>query len=150
MRLTPECHHDLERFFRMHTRDARLRLPDIVLVDGTLARLVTRALGVAAVTLGRVVLVERRELHRGDAGRVLAPAELIVHEAAHVLQYRAAGTLRFLVGYAGGYLRELLRGRRWHGPARYAAYRAIPAERAARAAAAAYLAWSRARTDRLG
>ncbi len=74
--------------------------------------------GVAAMTLGRWILVRRP--HRGDVG-------LLGHELVHVRQWREHGALRFLGRYLGAYLRLRASGLR-HA----AAYDAIPFEREAR------------------
>jgi hypothetical protein len=73
-------------------------------------------------------------------GRLTLPGWLVVHEAAHVLQYAEKGFARFLLGYLGGYWRALRGGRRWDAAGRMAAYMAIEEERAARAAEHAYVA----------
>lgn len=141
LELPPAGQDRLERFFRAHTGDAGLRLPRLVFDAGAAAAWATRRLDAAAVTLGRRVLVAPWVVS-GEEGGLSAPADLIVHEAAHVLQYRSHGVLRFLAAYAAGYLAGLWRLGRVDAGARQAAYLDIPAERAARAAAAAYREWA--------
>ena len=141
LELPPAEQDRLERFFREHTGDRSLSLPRLVFGAGAAAAWTTHRLGAAAVTLGRLVLVAPGLFTRED-GRWSAPADLVVHEAAHVLQYRSRGALRFLARYAADYLRALWRLRRLDAGARQAAYLDIPAERAARAAAAAYREWA--------
>lgn len=77
--------------------------------------------GVAAMTLGRWILVRRG--HRDDAG-------LLGHELVHVRQWRELGVRRFLARYLGSYVRLRARGLR-HGEA----YASIPLEEEARALA---------------
>lgn len=74
--------------------------------------------GVAAMTLGRWVLVRRG--HEHDAG-------LLRHELAHVRQWRELGAPRFLWRYLGAYARL-----RRAGLGHDAAYEAIPLEEEAR------------------
>jgi hypothetical protein len=74
--------------------------------------------GVAAMTLGRVVLVRRG--HERDAA-------LLAHELVHVEQWRTRGAVRFLVRYVGDYVRLRVRG---HG--HWSAYTALPFEVEAR------------------
>ena len=74
--------------------------------------------GVAAVTLGRWILVSRD--HAGDRG-------LLAHELVHVRQWAELGVPRFLWRYVGAYLAGRRRGLRHD-----AAYRAIPFEEEAR------------------
>lgn len=77
--------------------------------------------GSAAITLGPVVSVRRR--HAGDA-------RLLRHEAEHVRQWRELGAAGFLRQYLGAYYRW-----RRHGFGHQAAYRLIPLEVEAEAAA---------------
>jgi hypothetical protein len=67
------------------------------------------------------------------------PAWLLVHEAAHVLQYEERGSARFLVGYLRSYLCVLFKGKDLGAAARTAAYFSIPEERAAREAERSYV-----------
>ena len=152
-RLAPHAHERTELFFRDHTGDPALRLPALSISAGAAAGLLTRMFGISALTLGSRVLVAPALVSRDEQeGTLCLPAALVVHEAAHVLQYRSEGALRFLAGYVRHYLAGLREGRGLDAATRHAAYRAIPAECAARAAAAGYLAWTRDRgapADRL-
>ena len=74
--------------------------------------------GVAAMTLGRVILLRRD--HAGDVG-------LVAHELVHVRQWRELGAARFLWRYLGAYLRGRL-----GGLSHQRAYEAIPLEVEAR------------------
>ncbi len=145
-RLAPHAQERMEQFFRDHTRDPSLGLPEFSISAGSVAGVLTRVLGISAITLGSRVLVAPALVSRqAEEGALSLPAALVVHEAAHVLQYRSEGALRFLAGYVRDYLAGLREGRGFDAAARHAAYRAIPAECAARAAAAGYHAWSRHR-----
>lgn len=77
--------------------------------------------GSAAITIGSVVSVRRRY---ADDQRLLC------HEAEHVRQWRELGNVTFLRQYLGAYLRW-----RRAGFGHQAAYRLIPLEVAAEAAA---------------
>lgn len=74
--------------------------------------------GVAAMTLGRVILLRRD--HVDDAA-------LLAHELVHVRQWRELGAIRFLWRYLGSYARG-----RAAGLGHQRAYEAIPLEREAR------------------
>jgi hypothetical protein len=74
--------------------------------------------GVAAMTLGRFVLLRRD--HAGDTA-------LLAHELVHVRQWRELGAVRFLWRYLGAYFC----GRR-NGLSHQRAYEAIPLEIEAR------------------
>ncbi|HLJ09245.1 MAG TPA: DUF4157 domain-containing protein [Acidimicrobiia bacterium] len=74
--------------------------------------------GVAAMTVGRVILLRRD--HRGDRA-------LLAHELVHVRQWRELGAGRFLWRYLGAYVRG-----RTAGLGHQRAYEAIPLEVEAR------------------
>ena len=82
--------------------------------------------GSAAITLGSVVSIRRR--NAGDA-------RLLRHEAEHVRQWRELGVARFLRQYLGAYFRW-----RRQGFGHQAAYRLIPLEVEAEAAAERFAA----------
>jgi len=84
--------------------------------------------GSAAITVGSVVSVRRR--YAGDA-------RLLRHEAEHVRQWRELGFVEFLRQYLGAYFRW-----RRHGFGHQAAYRLIPLEVEAEAAAERFAAGS--------
>src|SRR5687767_1654837 len=125
MRLSDESHTHVEQFFRAHRCDAGLALPRIHIHGGLFARLLMLSAGMGAMTLGRHVFVRPGLLKREGAGRLTLPGWLVVHEAAHVLQYAERGFARFLAGYLRGYWRALRDGGRWDAAGRMAAYMAI-------------------------
>ena len=146
MRLSDESHSHVEQFLREHLGDPGLALPQIRLHTGVCARLLMLAsAGMGAMTLGRHVFVRPGLLRRDSEGRVTLPGWLVVHEAAHVLQYAERGFVRFLWGYLRGYWRALREGGRWDAAGRMAAYLAIEEEREARRAEDAYAAQTPAR-----
>lgn len=101
--------------------DVQVRYAHVGGIDTARARIVVvpwLTPGVAAMTLGRFILVRR-----GHQGSV----PLLAHELVHVEQWRQTGALRFLTQYTGAYLR----GRR-AGLGHWDAYRAIPFEQEAR------------------
>jgi hypothetical protein len=74
--------------------------------------------GVAAMTLGRVILLRRD--HRGDDA-------FLGHELVHVRQWRELGAARFLWRYLGAYFQGRVAGLNHQR-----AYEAIPLEEEAR------------------
>ena len=140
MRLSDESHSHVEQFFRAHRGDAGLVLPRIHFHGGVFARLLMLSAGMSAMTLGRHVFVRPGLFRRDVRGRVTLPGWLVVHEAAHVLQYAERGFVRFLLAYLGGYWRALREGGRWDAAGRMAAYMAIAEEREASVAEHAYAA----------
>jgi hypothetical protein len=89
--------------------------------------------GASGMTIGRFVFLLRDDRRDGTS-------QLLAHELVHVQQYRDQGYLLFSVRYLWHYGRNLARYRRHQR-----AYRAIPVEAEAYAAAAA---WAVARTHR--
>lgn len=142
MKLAPRSHAELEAFFREHSGDDSLSLPEIVFHGGLFAKLLLKTIGMGAITFGRHVFVSQRFIERDGEGRVKIPGWLAAHEAAHVLQYQSRGHARFYSDYLRGYFRALRAGRSLNGAARVAAYLAIAEEHEARAAEEAYRARS--------
>ncbi len=121
-----------------------MRLPPVSIYSGRLARWLTGAGRVGAITLGRRIFVAPGFVKRDEDGRRTIPGWLLAHEAAHVLQYERAGMFRFLSAYLRGYVRALRELGRWDAGARLAAYLSLAEEREARTAEAAYRAWQTA------
>lgn len=76
-----------------------------------------------AMTIRNVIFASQSALERIAEGEALV---LLTHEAVHVAQWRAHGTIGFLRRYVGDYLRG-----RAIGLPHYAAYRAVRFEREA-------------------
>lgn len=140
MRLSDESHSRVEQFFRAHTGDAGLLLPRIHIHVGICARVLMGWVGMGAMTVGSHVFVRPGLLKEDAEGRVTLPGWLVVHEAAHVIQYAGRGHVRFFRDYLRGYWRALREGGRWDAAGRMAAYMAIPEEREAHTAEHAYVA----------
>ena len=140
VRLSAESHRKVEEFFRDFRGEPGLRLPPIKVYAGGFSRLLLDSIGMGAITFGRRVFVAPRMTVRDGRGRRAVHGWLLVHEAAHVLQYEEAGFVKFLLGYLRDYWRGLPAGAKWRlsGPARLAAYLTIPAEQEAREAEHAY------------
>ena len=139
MKLSPETHREVEEFFRRHTGEPGLRLPPIEIHAGRWANLLTKANGINGITFGRHVFIRSSLVARDAAGRARMAGWLLVHEAAHVLQYERSGLFRFLRAYLRGYLQALREGGRWDKVGRQAAYLAIAEECEAREAERAYV-----------
>ncbi|HVF86771.1 MAG TPA: hypothetical protein VM866_04240 [Pyrinomonadaceae bacterium] len=148
MRLAAKSHKNLEVFLREHLGDESLRLPSLTVYCGRFAGLITRLVGVGAITLGRFILVSPRLIARDGRGRLIVPGWLMAHEAMHVVQYGRAGVIRFLIEYFGGYWRTLLEGKKLNAAARMYAYLSIAEECDARVAEAAYRTWIQRKAGR--
>jgi Domain of unknown function (DUF4157) len=144
MRLSAETHRRVEEFFRRHTNDPGLVLPPIEIHAGRFANLLTTLNGISGITFGRHVFVRPGLVGRDALGRPTLGARLLVHEAAHVLQYERTGYLMFFHTYLRGYWVGLRAGVGWDRAARNAAYLAIAQEREAREAERAYAEFVRA------
>ncbi|HEY0378724.1 MAG TPA: DUF4157 domain-containing protein [Pyrinomonadaceae bacterium] len=142
MRLAPEAHRHIEAFLREQRRSDALRLPPVHVYVGRWSRLLTRTLGITAITLGRCVFVSARVVKRDERGRLTIPARLLAHEAMHVVQYSETGFVGFLFSYLREYWRELRAQSGWGRAARQAAYLAIKHEREAYETEDAYSAWA--------
>ena len=140
MRLSAESHERVERFFRAHKGDPSLSLPPVFVHAGRFAGLLTKFAGTGAITLGRHVFVKPSLIERDERGRALFPSPLLVHEAAHILQFEERGYARFLRDYLRGYWRALRGGGVWNADGRMAAYLSIEEEREACEAEDAFVA----------
>lgn len=138
MKLSPAAHDEVESFLKEHKGEPGLKLPRFSVHAGWPARLLMKGVRMGAITIGGHVFVSPRLVERDESGRARLPGWLIVHEAAHVLQYRERGFAGFLYDYLRGYWRALREVRGWGADARMLAYLSIPEEREARQAERAY------------
>lgn len=142
MLLAAESHKRIESFLREHLRDPELKLPPIHIYSGRFSRRLTSAFHILAITFGRRIFVAPKILTRNSENRLLIPAELIAHEATHVVQYTQYGFVGFLISYLSEYLRALKKLQQgWSKAARHAAYLEIKQELEARQAEMAYTTW---------
>jgi hypothetical protein len=141
MRLDSNSHRLIESFLRERFRMDALRLPPVFLYRGRVARWVTGAFSIGAITFGRHIMVAPRMVTRDGSGRLLIPGWLVAHEATHVWQYEQAGFLGFLISYLKEYWRALRAQGKWGREARQVAYLAIEQEREARESEVAYARW---------
>ena len=118
VRLSGEARAEVEEFFRAHLGDSEFSLPEITVHAGTFSRLLMKAVGMGAITFGRHVFVNPSFLKRESGGRASVPGWLLVHEAAHVLQYEERGYARFFRDYLRNYWRALRAGKSWDAAAR--------------------------------
>ena len=139
MKLSPAAHDEVESFLKEHLGESGLKLPRFSVHTGWLARLLMKGVRMGAITLGGHVFVSPRLVERDESGRARLPGWLIVHEAAHVLQYQEKGFAGFLYDYLRWYWRALRAGQGWGADARMLAYLSIPHECEARQAEHAYI-----------
>lgn len=127
-------------FFREWLGDPSFELPNIRFSTGRIARFVVTVLRIQGITIGPLVLIAPALLKRLD-GRSKLPRGLVVHEIAHVVQYRQHGFIGFLWKYFRDYARNLRSAGSFDSNARHAAYLAIPFEIEARQAALDFERW---------
>jgi hypothetical protein len=140
MNLAAETRDLLEQFFREYLADENFVLPKANFALGRIARLAVRILNIQGITVGGLVFIAPALLG-GDADRRTLPRDLVVHEIAHVVQYRRHGFFGFLLRYFADYWRNLRAQKSWSLEARHAAYLAIPFEIEARQTAYDFMRW---------
>ena len=140
MILCKDSHAQIEKFLREHFSDESLRLPAVKFHRSKSIDVCLKFFKVAGLTLGMRVFIKREFFAREADGRWTLPGWLVVHEAAHVLQFARFGNVRFAFAYIGEYAAQMRRRREQvHRAERHAAsYRAISFEVEAYAIEAAY------------
>jgi len=138
--LSRSSHVLVEEFFREYLGEPEFVLPRTVFATGRTARVAARLLKIHGITIGRLVFIAPDLLERFD-GRSRLPRDLVVHEIAHVIQYRRYGFFRFLYIYFRDYLINLRKEGSLRLKSRRAAYLAIPFEREARQTAHDFVHW---------
>ena len=150
MKLAEKSRSKIEAFFREHLEDEQFILPDIHFYGGRWTHWMTSYFKIEGVTVGRRIFILPANFWFCERNLRRADEELIVHEIAHVLQYRREGFWPFLWKYLRSYRANLRVQARRDAAAKAQAYYEIPYEIEARRIAAKYIDWSRARKDRNG
>lgn len=145
MKLSAKSHQKIEEFFREYLSDERFILPEIHFYGGKLSHLLTAALKIEGITLGKRIYIFPNNFWLSESRKLRLDEELAVHEITHVLQYRREGFFRFFRLYLKSYFANLRRKKRWDLYARAEAYFEIPFEIQARQAASKFAAWSKKR-----
>lgn len=141
MLLAKESHKLMEAFHRaLHENDS-LQLPPVHIHQGRVARWITHTFHIGAITFGRHIFIKPELTELDSEGKRTAPGWLVAHETTHVLQYKSAGWIGFLLTYLREYWDGLRQLRSWDATARMAAYKAIKVECVARDAEQAYAVW---------
>lgn len=135
MKLAAETHRELESFFRLYFREPDLKLPQIEVYAGCVARFITKTLKIGGITVGRRIFVAPAHTYRSREGKLCVVRDLLVHEATHVVQYQMQGFFGFLYAYFTDYRRGLNAEGKWNAASRFAAYYQISHEKEARRAA---------------
>ncbi len=138
--LSKTSHSLIEEFFRDYLGDSDFELPTVHFATGYAARFAAAVLRIQGLTIGPLVLIAPALLDRIDE-RTILPRDLVVHEIAHVIQYRQFGLFGFLRRYFGAYLANIRKEGSFSAKTRHAAYLAIPFEIEARQTAYDFVRW---------
>lgn len=147
MQLAESSRRKIEEFYREFTGDETFRLPRIHFYVGRFSHFFTTLISVSGITFGRRIFILPQHLSLNRQNQKKLPEVLVVHEIAHVLQYRREGFIRFFYKYLRDYLRNLPRNEKWSPDVRRQAYLNIPFEIEARRAGEEYLAWKDKKQD---
>jgi len=145
MKLSAKSHRKIEEFFREYLRDENFRLPEIRFYGGRLTRFLTTRLRIEGLTVGRRIYILPENFRFSESGNLRLDEELVVHEIAHVLQYRREGFFRFLWLYQKSYYANLRKKKNRDMFAKAEAYLEIPFEIEARQTASSFAVWSKNR-----
>ena len=145
MRLSEKSRKKIEEFFREYLPDENFSLPEIHFYGGRFAHYLTSRLKIEGITIGRRIYIFPENFWLSDSRKLRLDEELVVHEIAHVLQYRREGFLKFLWLYQKSYYANLRKKKSRDALAKSEAYLEIPFEIEARQAASKFAAWSKKR-----
>lgn len=144
MQLAENSHQIIESFFREYLNDEGFELPTINFFAGKVTLVVSSVLRIQGITIGRSILISPTSIVY-ENNKKMTSKSLLVHEIAHVLQYRREGFFRFLYKYFRSYLENLRKKRDWSPISRLEAYLEIPFEIEARKVAADFVNWHKQR-----
>ncbi len=141
MKLAESSHRKIEEFYREFLDEKDFKLPVIHFYAGKFTHTFTKLLSVNGITFGRRIFIFPQFISLNQNQNPKLPELLVVHEIAHVLQYRREGFIKFFYKYFGDYWKNLRKKKKWNQLARQQAYFEIPFEVEARKAADKYLEW---------
>ena len=143
MKLSKKSHKKIEQFFREYLADENFRLPEIRFYGGRFTHYLTSRLRIEGLTIGKRIYIFPENFWLSENGKLRLDEELVVHEIAHVLQYKREGFFKFLLVYAKSYRNNLRKKKRRDDYAKAEAYLEIPFEIEARQTASKFAAWSK-------
>lgn len=141
MKLSPELHQEIERFFRFYYSDETLVLPEVQIYVRRGAHCVSRIAGAHGITFGRHIFIRPDIACRNSKNHLTIPKDLLVHELTHTLQYEKQGFFGFLFSYLKAYLSNLRGKKKWDIYSRVESYLQIPHEIEARDSAERFVEW---------
>ncbi len=140
MRLS-ECSKELYFSFFKECGVCDSDFPEVKIYVRKGARILTSLLAIDGITFGNSIFLHPRYSKRKSDGRLYVSKELLVHEIAHVLQYRKVGKAVFLKTYIRDFWAEFRRKSRWTLRAWFEAYQRIPYEIEAREQTREFRLW---------
>jgi hypothetical protein len=143
MKLDEKSHKKIERFFREHLADDSFCLPEIRFYGGKFTYYLTSGLKIEGLTIGKRIYIFPENFWTSENGKLRLDEELVVHEIAHVLQYKREGFFKFLWAYVKSYRTNLKKKKRRDLNAKAEAYLEIPFEIEARQTASKFATWSK-------
>ncbi len=143
MKLSERSRQKIEKFFRFQLADENFILPNVKIYSGSFAGLVTKILHIHGITIGKLIFITPQLIAVNNKKQKFLPDDLIVHEIAHVLQYRETGFVKFLVKYFLEYYRNLRKSGKFNEKTRNLAYFKLSFEIEAREAANEFLKWKK-------
>jgi Domain of unknown function (DUF4157) len=141
MKLSPELHHEIERFFRFYYHDQTLVLPEVQIYVRRGARYICKIAGAHGITFGRQIFISPKIVWRNSKNHLTIPKDLLVHELTHTLQYEKQGFFGFLFSYLKAYFANLRGKKKWDIYSRVESYLQIPHEIEARDSAERFIEW---------
>ncbi len=145
MKLSEKSRRKIEEFFREQLADDCFRLPEIYFYGGKFTHFLTSRLQIEGITIGRRIYIFPGNFRLCENRKLWLDEELVVHEIAHVLQYRREGFFKFLWLYQKSYYANLRKKKTRDMFARADAYLEIPFEIEARQIASKFAVWSKNR-----
>ncbi len=143
MKISEKSHRKIESFFRYYFENEDFKLPKIKIYGGGIAGLTTGILRIHGITFGNSILIKPRLIAIDHKNQKFMPGDLMVHEIAHVLQFRQTGCLKFLYLYFREYFQNLKKAGKLNRKARNSAYFRLSFEIEARAAEESFIGWKK-------
>lgn len=142
MKLSKSSAERIENFFKEYLEDENFVLPKINFYCGKFSNILTNLLKIHGITFSGHIFVLPTLLKKKSEQKNNLPEDLVVHEIAHVLQYKREGFVRFLYKYLRDYRHNLQKYKKLDELSRHLAYRDIPFEIEAREIAEKFCVWN--------
>lgn len=142
MKLAPDSHQKLEKFFRAYFQDETFYLPTIHIYCGRFTHIFTRIVKVHGITFGCRIFILPDLVSVNFAEEPRLSEKLAAHEITHSLQYQKHGFTGFFYNYLKSFIKNLRGKKKWDLNSRQEAYLEIPFEIEAREVADKFVEWN--------